>query len=90
MVKKFRQGDIIYMDFDPQAGHEQRGRRPAVVVSHDLFCQPLRICTQLDCKGCLPDGGVCRIDILPGQGESVEGKCNYLENYAEKHTAAHR
>ncbi len=28
------QGDIIYLDFDPQAGHEQRGRRPALVVSN--------------------------------------------------------
>ncbi len=25
-------GDIIWLDFDPQAGHEQRGRRPALVV----------------------------------------------------------
>jgi mRNA interferase MazF len=29
-----KQGDIIYLDFDPQAGHEQRGRRPALVVSN--------------------------------------------------------
>ena len=28
------QGDIIYLDFDPQAGHEQKGRRPALVVSN--------------------------------------------------------
>lgn len=21
----FEQGDIVYLDFDPQAGHEQRG-----------------------------------------------------------------
>lgn len=31
------QGDIIYMDFDPQAGHEQKGRRPAVVVSNFTY-----------------------------------------------------
>jgi mRNA interferase MazF len=30
-----RQGDIIWLDFDPRAGHEQQGRRPAVVVSND-------------------------------------------------------
>ena len=28
------QGDIVYLDFDPQAGHEQKGRRPALVVSN--------------------------------------------------------
>lgn len=26
-------GDIIWLDFDPQAGHEQAGHRPAVVLS---------------------------------------------------------
>jgi len=31
------QGDVITLDFDPQAGHEQRGRRPAMVVSNNTF-----------------------------------------------------
>ncbi|MGO4127342.1 endoribonuclease MazF [Inquilinus sp. YAF38] len=26
-------GDIIWIDFDPQAGHEQAGHRPALVLS---------------------------------------------------------
>jgi mRNA interferase MazF len=30
-------GDFISLDFDPQSGHEQRGRRPALVVSNDVF-----------------------------------------------------
>ena len=41
MVKKqscqFDQGDIIFMNFSPQSGHEQMGRRPALVVSNNLF-----------------------------------------------------
>jgi mRNA interferase MazF len=32
-----RKGDFIAATFDPQSGHEQRGRRPALVVSNDLF-----------------------------------------------------
>ena len=32
-----KQGDIIAISFDPQSGHEQRGRRPAYVVSKDMF-----------------------------------------------------
>ena len=32
-----RKGDFITVSFDPQAGHEQKGRRPALVVSNDLF-----------------------------------------------------
>lgn len=31
------QGDIIYLDFDPQAGHEQKGRRPALVISNSTY-----------------------------------------------------
>lgn len=31
------QGDIVWLDFDPQLGHEQKGRRPALIVSNDDF-----------------------------------------------------
>lgn len=27
------QGDLVWLDFTPQAGHEQAGRRPALTVS---------------------------------------------------------
>jgi mRNA interferase MazF len=30
-------GDFIAVTFDPQSGHEQKGRRPALVVSNTLF-----------------------------------------------------
>lgn len=30
-------GDFITLSFDPQSGHEQKGRRPALVVSNQLF-----------------------------------------------------
>ena len=30
-------GDLIALTFDPQSGHEQKGRRPALVISHHLF-----------------------------------------------------
>ncbi|GHV12559.1 mRNA-degrading endonuclease [Spirochaetia bacterium] len=26
-------GDIVWLDFDPQKGHEQKGNRPAIVIS---------------------------------------------------------
>jgi mRNA interferase MazF len=32
-----RKGDFVVLTFDPQSGHEQRGRRPALVISNDLF-----------------------------------------------------
>lgn len=30
-------GDLVWFDFDPQAGHEQAGRRPALVLSSRQF-----------------------------------------------------
>ena len=32
-----QKGDYVTVTFDPQSGHEQRGRRPALVVSNSLF-----------------------------------------------------
>ena len=34
-----KQGDVIAITFDSQSSHEQKGRRPALVVSKDLFNQ---------------------------------------------------
>lgn len=28
-----QRGDVVWLSFQPQAGHEQRGRRPALVLS---------------------------------------------------------
>ncbi len=30
-------GDIVYLDFDPTKGHEQRGYRPAFVISPQVY-----------------------------------------------------
>ena len=32
-------GDFIWLTFDPQAGHEQAGRRPALVLSPKIYNQ---------------------------------------------------
>ena len=32
-------GDLIWLTFDPQAGHEQAGRRPALVLSPKIYNQ---------------------------------------------------
>ena len=38
MVKYIpKQGDLVYIDFNPIKGHEQSGRRPAIVISNDAF-----------------------------------------------------
>jgi mRNA interferase MazF len=32
-------GDIVWLQFDPRAGHEQKGRRPALVISPRAYNQ---------------------------------------------------
>ena len=35
-----KRGDLVWIDFNPQAGHEQAGRRPAVVLSPISYNKP--------------------------------------------------
>ena len=39
MVIKYepKQGDIVFLDFTPTKGHEQKGYRPAIVISNNTF-----------------------------------------------------
>lgn len=41
MVTRYapKRGDIIWIDFDPSHGHEQSGRRPAIVISASEYNQ---------------------------------------------------
>jgi len=41
-------GDLIWLDFDPQSGHEQRGKRPALVLSPGAYNAKTSLCI------CLP------------------------------------
>jgi mRNA interferase MazF len=36
-------GDLVWLTFDPQAGHEQRGRRPALIVSPRTYNAKARL-----------------------------------------------
>jgi mRNA interferase MazF len=33
-------GGVVWINFDPQAGHEQKGRRRALVISHRRYNAP--------------------------------------------------
>jgi mRNA interferase MazF len=39
MVKTYvpGKGDLVWLSFDPTRGHEQKGKRPALVISSSLF-----------------------------------------------------
>jgi mRNA interferase MazF len=36
-------GDLVWLTFDPQAGHEQRGRRPALILSPRVYNSRARL-----------------------------------------------
>ncbi len=60
-------GDLIWLDFTPQAGHEQHGRRPALVLS------PARYNTRSSLILCLPV--TSRIKGYPFEVLLPEGLC---------------
>ena len=39
MVRNYlpQQGDIVFLDFNPTKGHEQGGKRPAIIISNNIF-----------------------------------------------------
>lgn len=41
-------GDIVWLHFSPQLGHEQRGMRPALVISPKIYNEKTSLCV------CLP------------------------------------
>jgi mRNA interferase MazF len=36
-MARILRGDIVWADLDPAQGHEQAGRPPVLILSHDLF-----------------------------------------------------
>ena len=50
MRKFFDRGDVVFLDFDPSLGHEQKGRRPALILTKKIFNEQLRVaCCFLVC-----------------------------------------
>lgn len=47
-----KRGDIVWLSFNPQAGHEQAGRRPALVVSPKIYNEKtgLSLCVPVTSK----------------------------------------
>jgi mRNA interferase MazF len=62
-------GDVVWLEFDPQSGHEQAGHRPALVMSPAIYNQKtgLMVCCPLSTriKG-YPFEVLTQIDGRPG------------------------
>lgn len=61
-------GDVVWLDFDPQAGHEQAGHRPALVISPSIYNG--RIGLMICCPMTTKIKGY-PFEVLVGEGSAV-------------------
>jgi len=74
-------GDLVWMDFNPQRGHEQAGRRPALVISPATYngvsncaivCPVTSNRAPWPWKVALPEGGEITGAVLVDQIKSID------------------
>lgn len=73
-------GDVIWIDLDPTVGHEQSGRRPAIVVSPRNYNAVAGLCVICPItsrvrgypfEAVLPEGAIVRGVVLADQPRSI-------------------
>jgi mRNA interferase MazF len=83
-----RQGDVVWLNFNPASGHEQGGKRPAVVITPQTYNRVAGLCFVLPVtskeKGYpfevrLPDNSKIHGVILADQGRTVDWKARKAE-----------
>ena len=89
-------GDVVWLSFSPQAGHEQAGRRPALIISPGTYNQKvgLAICCPItsQVKGypfevSLGSEGRTRGVVLSDQVKSLDWRARRAE-FIERAAAA--
>ena len=84
-------GDLVWLRFDPQAGHEQAGRRPALVISPRsynekvglaLFCPVTTRVKDYPFEVALPSGGEVSGVVLADQIKSLDWRARRAEPVA--------
>jgi mRNA interferase MazF len=83
-------GDIVWLQFDPQAGHEQAGHRPALVVSPReynrkvglaLFCPITSRVKGYPFEVPLPEDGKARGAVLSDQLKSLDWRARKASRF---------
>lgn len=83
-----KRGQIVWVNFNPQKGHEQAGRRPALVISPVtyngvsncvLLCPITSNTGPWPWKVLLPDNGEVTGAVLVDQIKSIDGAARDLE-----------
>ena len=81
-------GDVVWITMDPQAGHEQAGRRPAVVLSPAAYNGKVGLAIMCPIttrvKGypfevAVPDGMPVRGVVLADQAKSLDWRARQAE-----------
>jgi len=81
-------GDIVWLQFDPQAGHEEAGRRPALVISPieynnkvglGLFCPVTSQIKGYPFEVVLPSGLAASGVVLSDQIKSLDWRARKAE-----------
>ena len=89
MAKHYpERGDIVWVDMSPQAGHEQSGRRPAIVISPGRYNSKVGLAIVCpitnQAKGypfevAIPDGFKIKGVILADQMKSIDWTARNME-----------
>ena len=88
-------GDLVWLTFDPQAGHEQRGRRPALILSPRIYNSKARLAIACPvtshAKGYpfevpLPPGGKISGVILADHVKNLDWEARKVAFEAKVHT----
>jgi mRNA interferase MazF len=81
-------GDFVALTFDPQSGHEQRGCRPALVVSNDLFNKHTGLCIACPVTSArrdypfhvsIPDGCEATGVVMVEQVKSIDFRARHVK-----------
>lgn len=84
---KLDRGDIVWVDFTPQKGHEQAGRRPALVISpaaYNAVSNCILVCPITSNDGPwpwkvpLPEGGAVAGAVLVDQIKSIDARARHV------------
>lgn len=89
-IKAPKRGNLIWLSFDPQKGHEQKGRRPALVLSPREYNERVGLALMCPITGKkkgypfevdLPDDCPVSGVILSDQVKSLDWKAREAETF---------
>lgn len=81
-------GDLVWLTFDPQAAHKQRGRRPALILSPRAYNSRARLAIACPITGqvkgypfevALPDGGAVTGVVLADHVKNLDWQARHVE-----------